>query len=240
MKNRSSVFPIGNPFGGRFFSRGLALSLAGLLILLVLGGGCGPHATRGAAGGAAIGAASAALGTLVVGLVFNDRNLAERVGRSAVYGATTGATAGALAGAARDEQIRRMAREREMAAAKKAESKEAQAPMSEAEILKAVGRKNFEALAALSDCRFDAAVAKAKEASASLNRDYREASLWIQAIAAVESGDSAAVDRIYPELVKFDPELGQPEKADAALAEALQLLHEDRKAQGRPPQCPAS
>jgi hypothetical protein len=182
----------------------------------------------------------------VVGLVFDDPNLAERVGRSAVYGATVGAAAGGMAGASRDARIRKMSEEQEAAAAaRQAESARAQAggtqdSMTDAEVLKAIGRKNFEALAALSGCRFEEAVAKAKESETSRNRDYREAALWIQAVAAVEMKDSATLDRIYPELVKLDPQLGRPEKADAALAEAMQILREDRKAQGRPPKCPGS
>lgn len=111
--------------------------------------------------------------------------------------------------------------------------------MEDAEILKAIGRKNFEALTALSGCRFEEAVKKAKESEASFNRDYREAALWIQAVAAVETKDSASLDRIYPELLKLDPELGQPYKEDAALAEALEALYEDRKAPGRPAKCPS-
>jgi len=226
-------------FSERPFSRATALNAVGVLVFSVLLNGCGEYAMRGAAGGAATGAISSALGTLVVGLVFNDRHLAERVGRSAVYGATVGATAGAIGGATHDQRIRRMAEEREAAAAaRRAQAAEAQTPMTDAEILKAIGRKNFEALIALSDCRFGEAAAKAKEEETSLNRDYREAALWIQAIAAVETGDSAALDRISPRLVELDPDLGQPEKADAALAEALQALYDDRKTQGRPPKCP--
>ena len=215
------------------------VSLICLFIIAIFGSGCGAHATEGAAKGAAVGATSSAVGTLVVGLVFNDPNLGERVARSAAYGATAGATAGAIAGASRDQQIKEKAKAQE-AKAKAEGDKTAPAPreLSDQEIIKAIGEKNHKALALLVDCRPGEAMETAKEAEASFNKDYREASLWIQAVAAVEKGDTATLDRIYPLLVKTDPELGTPEKADAALATALTKLHDVRRQTGRPAECP--
>jgi hypothetical protein len=218
-----------------------ALSLMFVLLIAAFGSGCGQHATEGAAKGATVGAASSAVGTLVVGLVFNDPNLGERVARSAVYGATVGGTAGAIAGASRDQQIKTQAKAQEEKA--KAEGGDTTPPprqMKDSEIMDAIGEKNFDALVLLVDCRLGKAIEKAREAEASFNKDYREASLWIQAVAAVEKGDTATLDRVYPLLVKADPELGTPEKADAALATALNKLRDARKREGKPPECPSS
>lgn len=223
------------------FQISMITSLACLLVIMIIGSGCGQHATEGAAKGATVGAASSALGTLVVGLVFDDPNLGERVARSAVYGATVGGTAGAIAGASRDQQIKAQAKAQEEKA--KAEGGDTSPPprqMKDSEIMDAIGEKNFDALVLLVDCRLGEAIEKAREAEASFNKDYREASLWIQAVAAVEKGDTATLDRIYPLLVKADPELGTPEKADAALATGINKLHDARKREGKPPECPSS
>jgi hypothetical protein len=216
------------------------ISVICLFMIASLGNGCGAHATEGAAKGAAVGAASSTVGTLVVGLVFKDPNLGESVARSAVYGASVGATAGAITGASRDQQIKEQAKAQD-AKAKAEGGDTAPAPreLSDQEIIKAIGEKNHNALALLVDCRPGEAMETAKEAEASFNKDYRKASLWIQAVAAVEKGDSATLDRIYPLLAKTDPELGAPEKADAALATALNKLHNVRRREGRPAECPS-
>lgn len=206
-----------------------------IICSLVISTGCTTGAASGAAEGAAMGAASSALGTLVVGLVFNDQNLSERVARSAVYGATAGAVAGGVAGASRDQQIRQQAEAR--AAADEQATAAKQKQMDEVEIREAVGTANFYALDALSNCRFGDAVKLAKESEDSAKKDYREASLWIQAIAAVLLENNDELDRVYKELVKLDPVLGKPEVADSALAEALAMLEEDRVARGLPPTC---
>lgn len=214
---------------------GAVIALICLFMIAVMGSGCGAHATEGAAKGAAVGAASSAMGSLVVGLVFNDSNLGESVARSAVYGATAGATAGAIAGASRDQQIKEQAK----AQAQSEKTLPTPRQLSDPEIIRAIGEKNHNALVLLVNCRLGEAMETAKEAEASFNKDYREASLWIQAVAAVEKGDTAALDRIYPILVKTDPELGTPEKADAALATALNKLHAVRRQEGRPAECTA-
>jgi hypothetical protein len=211
------------------------LLIASLLVpVIVAPTGCSTGAASGAAEGAAIGATTSALGTLVVGLIFNDRNVGERVARSAVYGATAGAVAGGVAGAARDEQIRQQAAAR---VAKQAEEVKQQQQMEEVQIREAVGTANFFALEALSNCKFEDAIKLAKESEGSSNKECREASLWIQGIAAVLTKSNPEIDRVYEELVKLDPELGKPEMADSALAEALAMLEEDRVARGLPPAC---
>jgi len=211
-----------------FKHRQLSVLLIALSLCLTA---CSENARRGAAGGATTGAVASGLGTLVTGLVFNDSNLGERVARSAVYGATAGATAGAIAGSSRD------------AAADKAAPRETpptdgeQAPLTREKILKTVGPKNVAALQALGACEHRKAVNLAKEASQSLNKQYRKASLWIQSIAAIETGDAKTLDTLHAQLIEYNPSLKNPQYADRILDQAMALLKQDRVDQGKPPLC---
>ena len=208
-----------------------------LLIALALClGACSENTRRGAAGGATTGAVASSLGTLVTGLVFNDGNLGERVARSAVYGATAGATAGAIAGAQRDSKPQPADKPQPPSAP--AGRPPAQ-PLSPEQVLGKVGPKNVEALKALSDCQHDKAVDLARQASQSLNKQYRQASLWIQAIAAIETNDAQALDSLHQQLVHYDPSLKDPQNADRILDQAMALLKQDRIDQGRPAVCPS-
>jgi hypothetical protein len=213
------------------------LPLTALLITLSLClGACTENSRRGAASGATTGAVASGLGTLVTGLVFDDGNLGERVARSAVYGATAGATAGAIAGSQRD------------ATPKPADTPQPQPapatpstaqPLTREQILESVGPNNVEALKALSACRHKQAVDLARQASQSLNKQYRQASLWIQSIAAIETNDAQALDSLHQQLIHYDPSLKDPQNADRILDRAMALLKQDRVDQGRAPVCPS-
>jgi hypothetical protein len=207
-----------------------------LIALTLCLGACSENTRRGAAGGATTGAVASSLGTLVTGLVFNDGNLGERVARSAVYGATAGATAGAIAGAQRDKTTPPAAKPQPQTAPASAPPAQ---PLTREQVLGKVGPKNVEALKALSDCRHARAVELAGQASQSLNKQYRQASLWIQAIAAIETDDAQALDSLHQQLIQYDPSLKDPQNADRILDQAMALLKQDRVDQGQPPVCPS-
>jgi hypothetical protein len=200
------------------------------LLFILFMSACSQNVSQSAATGAAGGAAASALGSLVVGLIFNDQNTAERVARSAVYGATVGAAAGAAAGASKDAQE---------AQTKNSDSNEKPdiRNMSEEEFLKAVGPYNFSATLALRDCNYEEAKSQTLKAFQSDNRDYREASLWLQAVIATETGDKGALKNLHQQLAAYNPELGQPDKAKAGLDLLLEILHEDREQHGLLPTC---
>lgn len=195
--------------------------------------GCSQNTAKGAASGAAGGAAVSALGTLVTGLIFNDPDTGERVARSAVYGATVGTVAGTAAGAQQN------AREAQKAQAPTRDNKEKPdiRNMTDEEFLAAVGPYNFSATLALRDCDHDEARRLALKAFHSDNRDFREASLWIQALIASESQDKGALKNLHQQLAAYNPELGQAEKVRAGLRLLLDTLHDDRVQHGLPPTC---
>ena len=192
---------------------------------------CSESARRGAAGGAATGAVASSVGTLVTGLVFHNGNLGESVARSAVYGATAGATVGAIAGSRHDAPA-------DKPAAKTA-TPAPQAPLTREKVLATVGPTNVEALQALSACDHGKAVTLAKQAMQSMNRQHRQAALWIQSIAAIETGDTVTLDELQDQLISNDPALKDPQTADRILGQAMDLLKQDRIDQGRAPTCPA-
>jgi hypothetical protein len=169
------------------------------LLFTVYISACSQNVTQPATSGAAGGAAASAPGSLVVALVFNDGNTAERVAHSAVYGATVGAR--------KDPQ-------EEQAMNTDSNAKPDLRNMSEDEFLKAAGPYNFSATPAL-DCNYDEARRQALKAFQSDNRDFREATLWLQAVIISETGDKEALKYPYQQLAAYNPELGQPNKVKA-------------------------
>lgn len=197
-------------------------------------GACSENARRGAGSGAATGAVASGLGALVTGLVFDRGNMGQRVARSAVYGATAGAAVGGMAGASRDAAAR-PADKPQPSVTPPAGSE--QKPLTREKVLQAVGPKNMAALTALSACEHQKAVNLAKDAAQSLNKQYREASLWIQSIVAIETGDATTLDRLHDQLIAYDPSLKDPQNADRILDQAMALLKQDRIDEGKPPVC---
>jgi hypothetical protein len=200
------------------------------LLFTVTINACSQNVAQPTATGAAGGAAASTLGSLMAGLIFNDENTAERVARSAVYGATVGAAAGAAAGAQK-------VAEKEQAPTPDDSEKNAIRNMNEEEFLKVVGPYNFSAGLALQDCNYDEARRLALKAFQSDNRDFREASLWLQAVIASETGNKEALKYLHQQLAAYNPELGQPDKAKAGLGLLIDILHEDRKQHGLAPTC---
>lgn len=200
------------------------------LLFIIFISACSQNVSQSAATGAAGGAAPSALGSLVVGLVFNDQNTAECLARSAVYGASVGATASAAAGARKDAKE---AQAKNTNSNKKPDLRN----MSEEEFLMAVGPYNYFATLALRDCNYEETRRQTLKAFQSDNRDFREASLWLQAVITSETGDTQALKYLHQQLAAYNPELGRPDKAKAGLDLLIDILHEDREQHGLAPTC---
>lgn len=195
--------------------------LTTMLILLCVAmlTACGTQSRRMAGEGAVSGAAVGAVGGMVSALVFGG-DVGEGAARGAVWGGSTGAATGAMAGARADS------------AQKKAQQD------AELEKLKAqLGEDGFKGLEALAECKHEVAVAYARTAGRSGNKDYSLAGLWIEALAFADQGKTGEAQALLPDIVAKDPEIGTETRADETLQKSLQRLQEIRGEYNLPRTC---
>jgi hypothetical protein len=229
---RSSTGHVGRPLipaqtanrgavGIVFSEDGARQILATMLILLcvVMLMACGTQSRRMAGEGAVSGAAVGAVGGMVSALVFGG-DIGEGAARGAVWGGSTGAATGAMAGARVDS------------AQKKAQQG------AELEKLKAqLGEDGFKGLEALAECKHEVAVAYARTAGRSDNKDYSLAGLWIEALALADQGETDQAQALLPDLVAKDPQIGSKARADETLQKSLKRLQEIRGEYNLPRMC---
>lgn len=185
--------------------------------------GCTPGsmASRGAASGAQSGALGGAVAG-AVGSIFWGGNVVENMVTSAAVGAASGAAIGAASGAGADKRIeeRREIDEKYAAIAQK------------------MGYDNFEAAEALAKCKHARAIGLARTAyGTSHDPEHRRYALMIEAIAAEESGDAAAAEKIYPLMVQVDPAYDNVDSARAAALAGILKIQKIRQEHGAPPTC---
>jgi hypothetical protein len=193
-----------------------------LFVAAVLTAGCGANAQRGAAEGGATGAVAGAVGGMVSALVFGG-NVAEAGARGAVYGGATGATVGAMAGAKADSAE---------AARREAERK------AKLDVLRnELGPDAFNGITALAECKYGVAIANAREAQGSRNRDHKLAGLWVEALAEMEQGNTAAVDTLFETIIAEDRRIGSVEDAESEADKALENLAAFRSEYGMNGKC---
>ena len=182
------------------------------------------YAAKGAQRGAATGAVSGAVGGMVGALVFGG-DVVDAGVRGAVVGGSVGATAGAMSGAQRD----------------KAEAeRRAQTQQADAErVRREIGDDAFNGVVALAECKHGVALANAREARASNNRDYRLAGLWVEIITLADQRRESEARALFPDLIAGDRDVRNDQQAEAAMRGALTELTEIRREYDLPLSCPA-
>jgi hypothetical protein len=195
----------------------LALGLA-----TVWAGGCASsQAGKSAKEGAVLGAVGGAVAGGVSALIFGG-NVGQGVAAGAAIGAASGAATGATAGAMADKQM------------KDQQAKEQQVE----EIKKRIGDQNFEAATFLAKCNHKKAIDTAQKAEASSqDAQQRLYALYIQALAAEESGDQKLASSMYSRVIQEEPSRGPEEKLKTQCLQGVMKIQKVRQENGLPPLC---
>lgn len=184
--------------------------------------GCGANAAKGAGQGAASGALAGAVGGMATALIFGG-NVGDAAARGAVYGGATGAVHGGIAGSNVDRQV--------------AAQQQAERDKEIARFRKEIGTDAFNGFVALAECKHDIAIANAREAKKSRNRDYALAGLWIETLTEADRRNEAAANALLPELASKDREIGSIADAESRMNDALQKLGDIRVENDLPKAC---
>jgi len=200
-----------------------------LPLLILLGfamqiSGCATdsNAAKGAGKGATTGALAGAVGGMATALIFGG-NVGEAAARGAVYGGASGAVVGGMSGASVDKQV---------AAQEQAERDE-----KLAEFRDEIGTDAFNGFVALAECKHDIAIANAREARKSRNRDYALAGLWVETLTEADRENPDAASELFPELVSSDKRVKTVGEAESRTGNALLQLGEIRVEYDLPKEC---
>jgi hypothetical protein len=180
------------------------------------------YAAKGTAKGAGTGALAGAVGGMATALIFGG-NVGEAAARGAVYGGASGAVVGGMSGASVDKQV--------------AAQEQAERDKEIAEFRDEIGADAFNGFVALAECKHDIAIANAREARKSRNRDYSLAGLWIEVLTEADRQNPDAVSELFPELVSSDKAIKTDGDAQLRTDEALQHLGEIRVEYDLPKDC---
>jgi hypothetical protein len=191
---------------------------------LAVSGGCASdsYATQGATKGAGTGAMAGAVGAAATALIFGG-NIGEAAARGAVYGGASGAVVGGVSGAEADRRV--------------AEQEQAEYERRVAQFREEIGTDAFNGFVALAECKYEIAIANAREAQGSRNSDFSLAGYWVEALVESERGDLVASSELLPTLVERDRELANIDAASERLAEALNQLGNIREQNDLPRTC---
>lgn len=206
----------------------VSLTFTGFVLTAFLAG-CSSTAVEHAAGGAAAGAVSATFVGAMTDLIVDGRINTYRATRAAVGGAVAGGTAGAIAGQAKHEAEEK--RKAEQAA------READAGPSAGDLAKEIGADNVKALSQLVQCRHEEAYRLALMTARQDNRKYQEVGLALQALVDRDRGNSEGEDRAVRAFVERSDELDDMAVAKAELEKLHELLRDERRVQGKNPEC---
>jgi hypothetical protein len=210
----------------RFMPGRLPIFLLAVLIAGATGCASGSHASQGAAEGATTGAVAGAVGGMFTALVFGG-NIAEAGARGAVYGGSSGAVVGGMAGAKTDKAI----------AEAEAERKRAEQQAQQQKLREQIGTDAFNGLVALVQCKHDIAVANAREAAKSGNKDYALSGVWVETLTEADRNRDAQARALFPQLVSRDKKLKDEADAEARMNQLLERMREIRLAHDLPAQC---
>lgn len=167
------------------------------------------YAAKGAAEGATTGAVAGAVGGMVGALVFGG-DVVEAGARGAVYAGTAGAVAGGMSGSKADKAV--------------AEQKQAEREAELAKLKKQIGTDAYNGVVALAECKHDVAIANAREAVKSNNKDYALAGIWVETLSEADRQREAQARALFPEIVARDRDVKTDADAEAQMREALQTL----------------
>ena len=180
------------------------------------------YAARGAAQGAGTGAMAGAVGAAATALIFGG-NVGEAAARGAVYGGTSGAVVGGMSGAQADKQV--------------AERERAEREQRVTQFREEIGSDAFNGFVALAECKHEVALANAREARQSRNRDFALAGLWVEALTEADRRQPDAARALLPEIVVQDREVADEAEADQRLGETLAKISEIRREYDLPASC---
>ncbi len=200
------------------------LAMPALVLCAALSSGCASdsYASKGATRGAGTGALAGAVGAAATALVFGG-NVGDAAARGAVYGAASGAVVGGLSGAEADRRV--------------AEQERADYERRVAEFREEIGVDAFNGFVALTECKYDIAIANGREAQRSRNTDFSVAGFWVEALVEADRGNAAAAAALLPALVERDRELDTIDTASARLDETLVELGNIRSRHDLPASC---
>lgn len=171
------------------------------------------YAAQGAAKGAGTGALAGAVGAAATALIFGG-NIGEAAARGAVYGGTSGAVVGGISGAEADKRV--------------AAQEQAEYERRVQQFREEVGTDAFNGFVALAECKHEIAIANAREAQKSRNRDFALAGLWVEALTEADRQRPDAATALLPAIVDNDREISDTAAAQARLTEALGEIGEIR------------
>jgi hypothetical protein len=200
------------------------LSLLIFLSFTVHISGCATdsNAAKGAGKGATTGALAGAVGGMATALIFGG-NVGEAAARGAVYGGASGAVVGGMSGASVDKQV--------------AAQEQAERDKEIAKFREEIGDDAFNGFVALAECKHDIAIANAREARKSRNRDYSLAGLWIEVLTEADRQNSDGASELFPELISSDRDIKTVGDAESQTGDALLKIGELRVKYDRPKDC---
>jgi hypothetical protein len=183
----------------------------------------------------------AGIGALL-GLALGRGNIIEDTIRGAALGAAGGKITGEIQksqrrneekASARDESASKeaeLARREARIEALEAQFKQtaAAAEQTEAEIVEAIGPDNWEGYKALRGCHHARAYALAGAGATSSNPDHKLASLWLEAMTAVDGRDTKRSKSMYETLAAQDPEIDTVQQASLATDQAVLDMRAER------------
>lgn len=189
-------------------------------------GGCASdsQASKGAQQGAMTGAVGGAVAGAVGALLWGG-NVGEAAAKSAVVGASAGAATGAMSGAQRDKAA--------------AQRDQVEADASLAEVKKKMGDDAYNGLVALAECKHDVAIANAREAEKSKNKDFALAGLWVEVLTEADRRDETKARSLFPDVVAKDRKIKTEAEAEERMRAALQELMDIRASYDMPRVCSA-
>lgn len=193
-------------------------------IALCLATGCASdsYAAKGAAQGAGTGALAGAVGAAATALIFGG-DVGDAAARGAVYGGASGAVVGGISGSQTDKRI--------------AEQERAEYERKVQEFRKEIGDDAFNGFVALAECKYEVALANAREAQKSTKRDYALAGIWVEALSEADRGGVGAASAAIEEIVERDRDVKTSADAEAKLSDTLVRLGEIRTENKLPASC---
>ncbi|HSM29479.1 MAG TPA: hypothetical protein VK854_02165 [Woeseiaceae bacterium] len=193
-------------------------ALAGMFVAMgaaLCASGCASdsYAARGAAEGAGTGALAGAVGAAATALIFGG-NVGEAAARGAVYGGTSGAVVGGMSGAAADKRV--------------AAQEQADYERRVQQFREKIGTDAFNGFVALAECKHEVALANAREAQGSRNRDFALSGFWVEALTEADRGQAEAAQAVLPAIVERDRAISNVADAGTRLDDMLAKIGEIR------------
>ena len=204
------------------FSRQCILLLVAVSIAGAYGCASDSYAAKGAAQGAGTGALAGAVGAAATALIFGG-NVGEAAARGAVYGGASGAVVGGISGSQVDQQV---------SAQQRAEQERRINQFRED-----IGTDAFNGFVALAECKHDIALANAREAQGSRNRDFALAGYWIEALTEQDRERPDRAQAVLPDIVREDRDVGDEAEAQRQLDDFLAGMGKIRTDFDLPPSC---